>query len=859
MLPVALASGLRHKLVTKGCRVHLGGQASCVVVGSVPNASTRGVENPSVLRILPSTVLDLSRSAHGTAAANGTCDSTSISPEFPAGSPAVAADLATGSSKHGSAASSILSSHVGATGTGMTALQGRPEGRRVAGMRAGLAALREAVQWPIQYAEVAAVLGVQWPGGILLHGPSGVGKTLLVHAVAEECGAQLFTVNPGDVFGAFTGESEQRLREAFQKAQDATAKGPVVLFLDEVDAYATRRDGRRQHESRVVAQLLTLMDGVSSKERAAAQRPATSPGTAAAAGVVQGSLAQARSTRSAGRMLVVAATSRPNTLDPALRRPGRFDREVAISMPNAGEREEILALHSAAMPLAMGLDLGALAAACTGYTGADLASLCREASLIALRRRFSFEDAQLAAVTPSPGPLDGPAGGVCQENPAASGHGKHQGKEGEVNGITRGYSLGLGGPDERMNMSRDVCGTGPGQDSPLAASSGQRDGPSSTRAAPDGHAMDSTGASRGSSHQLADSGPGGGSQGTAVGLEASTEGTAEELKASGGRVGVLQADVLDGVYEGHVQGDVEGLYEDMVTSEDFQAAMEKLGPSLVRGMTTEVPRVTWDAIGGLDATKKRLAQVIEWPITHADAFQRLGLSPPRGVLLYGPPGCCKTTLAKAAANAAKTPLFTLSGADLFSMYVGEGERILRDTFRMARLAAPSILFFDEVDAVASRRGLTGGGGGASAGERLLSTLLTEMDGLEAAHGILVLAATNRPHAIDAALMRPGRLELVLYVPPPDETGREAILRIHTRQMSMAADVDLRALAHDTANFTGAELESLCREAGMMALRETLFNVTVEARHFRSAREAMSPALTPMALASFEHFAGEYHK
>uniref|UniRef100_A0A803L7R8 AAA+ ATPase domain-containing protein n=1 Tax=Chenopodium quinoa TaxID=63459 RepID=A0A803L7R8_CHEQI len=300
-----------------------------------------------------------------------------------------------------------------------------------------------------------------------------------------------------------------------------------------------------------------------------------------------------------------------------------------------------------------------------------------------------------------------------------------------------------------------------------------------------------------------------------------------------------------------------------ITMDDWKLARSIVGPSITRGVTVEIPKVSWDDIGGLNELKKKLRQAVEWPIKHAGAFSRMGVSPIRGILLHGPPGCSKTTLAKAAAHAAQASFFSLRygylqyansqfGAELYSMYVGEGEALLRNTFRRARLAAPSILFFDEADVIAARRG-GGSSGNISVGERLLSTLLTEMDGLELAKGILVLAATNRPHAIDPALMRPGRFDLVLYVPPPDLEGRYEILRVHTRNMKLGADVNLQQIADGTDLFTGAELEGLCREAGIVALREDISATIVSDRHFQRVKNSLKPALTRKEIDSYSRF------
>ncbi|XP_044491028.1 cell division control protein 48 homolog B isoform X2 [Mangifera indica] len=432
---------------------------------------------------------------------------------------------------------------------------------------------------------------------------------------------------------------------------------PAVIFIDEIDALCPHRDHRREQDVRVASQLFTLMDS---------NKP---------------------STTSVSHVVVVASTNRVDAIDPALRRSGRFDAEIEVTTPTEEERSEILKLYTKKIPLDSNVNLQAIAASCTGYVGADLEALCREATMSALKR----------------------------------------------------------------SADENECAT-----------------------------------------------------------------------------------VLS------------------VKMEDWQHARSVVGPSITRGVTVEIPKVSWEDIGGLSNLKKKLQQVVEWPIKHSGAFSRLGVSPVRGVLLHGPPGCSKTTLAKAAAHAAQASFFSLSGAELYSMYVGEGEALLRNTFQRARLAAPSIIFFDEADVVAAKRGGSSSTN-ITVGERLLSTLLTEMDGLEQAKGILVLAATNRPYAIDAALMRPGRFDLVLYVPPPDLEARYEILHVHTRNMKVADDVDLRRIAEDTELFTGAELEGLCREAGIVALRENISATVVCNRHFLTVKESLKPALTREEIDSYSSF------
>ncbi|KAH9772367.1 cell division control protein 48 [Citrus sinensis] len=528
----------------------------------------------------------------------------------------------------------------------------------IGGNRAAVEALRELITFPLLYSSQAQKLGLKWPRGLLLYGPPGTGKTSLVRVVVRECGAHLTVISPHSVHKAHVGESEKALREAFSQASSHASSGkPSVVFIDEIDALCPRRDHRREQDVRIASQLFTLMDS---------NKP---------------------SKTSVPHVVVVASTNRVDAIDPALRRSGRFDAEVEVTVPTEEERFEILKLYTKKVPLDANVDLEAIATSCNGYVGADLEALCREATMSAVKR----------------------------------------------------------------SSDANEC------------------------------------------------------------------------------AGVLS-----------------------VTMEDWRHARSVVGPSITRGVTVEIPKVTWEDIGGLRDLKKKLQQAVEWPIKHSIAFSRLGISPVRGALLHGPPGCSKTTLAKAAAHAAEASFFSLSGAELYSMYVGESEALLRNTFQRARLAAPSIIFFDEADVVGAKRG---GSSSTSitVGERLLSTLLTEMDGLEQAKGILVLAATNRPHAIDAALMRPGRFDLVLYVPPPDLEARHEILRVHTRNMKVGDDVDLRSIAEETELFTGAELEGLCREAGIVALREDISATAVRNRHFQTVKDSLKPALTKEEIDSYSSF------
>ena len=586
---------------------------------------------------------------------------------------------------------------------------------RIAGADEALQTLRECVVWPARYAEDAAALGASFPRGVLLHGPPGVGKTASAVAVAREAGAKLVALSAGDVFGPYAGDAEARLRGAFRDADAACAAGtPCVILLDEIDAMCPARGADAGLSgSRVVAQLLTLMDDGGAEARRATERSASGGGAATTL-----------------RPAVVATTNRPNALDPALRRPGRFDVEVEISLPSAKQRLAILRVHARALPLARDVDLEQVARTAKGYSGADLAALCREAAMASIR------DAA-GGFAPSPG--------------------------------------SPGSPDDG---DEEVAGDG-----------------------------------------------------------------------------------------------------SLVTARHFSTAAGRVGASVTRGAALEFSATSWDDVGGLDDVKKRLKQAVEWPLRHAAAFRRLGLAPPRGVLLHGPPGCAKTTLARAAATASGATVIALSAADVFSKYVGEGERALRDAFARARRAAPAILLLDEIDGMVGNRGAakdassaSSGGADANTGNdvaaRVLSAFLVEMDGLEVGggggddgddderrdgDGVLVVATTNRPNALDAALTRPGRLDLVLYVPPPDARGREAALRVHARGVPLAADVDLRAVATRTERFTGAELRGVIREAALAALREDMGAEQVTAAHVDAALRATRPALAESDLAKWASF------
>jgi ribosome biogenesis ATPase len=549
----------------------------------------------------------------------------------------------------------------------------RPRERlaHVGGMDCVLRVLREAIEFPLRHPEVYHHLRVEPPRGVLLHGPPGCGKTLLARALAGELGVHFRAVTGPELVGGLSGESESRLRAVFQDAED---NAPSLLFIDELDVLAPKLEaGARGMERRMVSQLLTCIDGLAAQSAGADGAP-----------------------RAGKPVMLLAATSKPDSLDPALRRTGRFDKEVPLPIPDEGAREAILGVLTrncnVGPPSAARPDLRALARVTPGYVGADLAALVKEAAVGAIER-----------------------------------------------------ALRSGG-------------------------SGERDG----------------------------GGGGGGGSGEDMGDSASGSVLAPPLS-------------------------LEHLF---LLHGDFEAAVARVQPSATREGFAMVPNVSWDDVGALSAVRDELGMAILQPLRRPEAFRALGLSVPAGVLLYGPPGCGKTLLAKAIAAESAANFISVKGPELLDKYVGESERAVRALFTRARASAPCIVFFDEMDALAPRRGGGGsGGGGASEGtsvtERVVNQLLTEMDGLEARRDVFVIAATNRPDIIDPAMLRPGRLDKLLFVPLPTASDRAAILRTQARRTPLDPDVDFDALAAHprAARFSGADLAALIREAAVGVLKE----------------------------------------
>ncbi|KAI0224203.1 AAA ATPase cdc48 [Massospora cicadina] len=498
----------------------------------------------------------------------------------------------------------------------------------IGGCRKQMAQIRELVELPLRHPQLFKSIGIKPPRGILMFGPPGTGKTLMARAVANETGSFFFLINGPEIMSKMAGESESNLRKAFEEAEK---NSPAIIFIDEIDSIAPKREKTNgEVERRVVSQLLTLMDGLKARSN----------------------------------IVVMAATNRPNSIDPALRRFGRFDREIDIGIPDPVGRLEILRIHTKNMKLDDDVDLEKIAAETHGYVGSDLASLCSEAAIQQIREKMDLID-----------------------------------------------------------------------------------------------------------------------------LDADT----------------IDAEVLDSL---------------AVTMENFRFALGSSNPSALRETVVEVPTVSWDDIGGLEEVKRELQETVQYPVEHPEKFLKFGMSPSKGVLFYGPPGCGKTLLAKAIANECQANFISIKGPELLTMWFGESEANVRDVFDKARSAAPCVMFFDELDSIAKARGASAGDGGG-AGDRVLNQILTEMDGMNSKKNVFVIGATNRPDQIDGALLRPGRLDQLIYIPLPDEASRYGILKAALRKSPLSSEVDIAYMAKSTQGFSGADLTEICQRAAKLAIRESI--------------------------------------
>jgi transitional endoplasmic reticulum ATPase len=517
----------------------------------------------------------------------------------------------------------------------------------IGGLHEEIQKVREMIELPLKHPELFDRLGIDPPKGVLLHGPPGTGKTLIAKAVANESGANFHIINGPEIMSKFYGQSEENLRKIFE---DAEKNAPSIVFIDEIDAIAPKRsEVHGEVERRVVSQLLTLMDGLKGR----------------------------------GKLIVIGATNLPDVLDPALRRPGRFDREIRIDAPDREGRKEILQIHTRGMPMGKDVKLDDLSEFTYGYVGADLAALARESAMNALRRYLPEIDLE----QPIP---------------------------------------------------------------------------------------------------------------------------------------------------------IEILEKMEVTMDDFKAAHRGIEPSAMREFLIEVPRVSWDEIGGLESAKQQLREAVEWPLTKPEVFERMGITPPRGILLYGPPGTGKTLLAKAVASESSANFISIKGPEVMSKWVGESEKAVRELFKKARQVAPTIVFLDELDSIAPMRGTDSG---THVHDSVVNQLLTSIDGLESMEGVVVIAATNRPDIIDQGLLRPGRFDRLVLIQAPDQKAREEIFKIHTASMPLDKSVNLKKLAEICENYSGADIEALCREAAMIAIRKDDKAKKVKKEHFDQGMQVVRASIT----------------
>ncbi len=606
----------------------------------------------------------------------------------------------------------------------------------IGGLKRELRLVREMIELPLKHPELFQKLGIEPPKGILLHGPPGTGKTLIAKAVANEVDAHFISISGPEIMSKYYGESEKRLREIFEEAEE---NAPSIIFIDEIDSIAPKREEvTGEVERRVVAQLLTLMDGLEAR----------------------------------GQVIVIGATNRPDAVDPALRRPGRFDREIEIGVPDKEGRKEILQIHTRGMPIE------------PPYSRGDIVKVLEE-----FRESSRFDRERIDSILKEIERSDQSPEEILR-------------KDSEIYAEVKVRLT-----DRMFEYIADLTNGFVGADLAALAKEAAM------------HALRSR----------MESGE--------IDIEA------EEIPA----------EVLENL---------------KVTMDDFLEALKNIEPSAMREVLVEIPNVRWSDIGGLENAKQELMEAVEWPLKYPEAFKEVGIKAPKGILLYGPPGTGKTLIAKAVANESKANFISVKGPELLSKWVGESEKHVREMFRKARQVAPCVIFFDEIDSLAPRRG---GIGDSHVTERVVSQLLTELDGLEELKDVVVIAATNRPDMVDPALLRPGRIERHIYIPPPDREARKEIFRIHTKDMPLTDDVSIDELAEKTEGYSGADIEAVCREAGMQAIREfigssdqesirdTVKRIRVHRRHFEKALEKVKPSLTEEDIKRYEQIVKDFHK
>jgi len=669
----------------------------------------------------------------------------------------------------------------------------------IGGLGEEIERIREMIELPLKHPELFEKLGIEPPKGVLLHGPPGTGKTLIAKAVANETNAYFISLNGPEIMSKFYGESEENLRKTFQEAEE---NAPSIVFIDEIDAIAPKREEvTGEVERRVVAQLLALMDGLKGR----------------------------------GKIIVIGATNRPNALDPALRRPGRFDREIVIGVPNKKGRKEILQVHTRGMPIMPDLDAGAVAA--------QLREKNRRAerdveSLLELKMRLSGvkteeEVAELVKSLPK-GARDSVMRLLGKEF------------EGDVEELyiePEYLSTRIEESVEKLHREietrtrvlKKLSAEKTGDVREIIAELSEEDRTSVQRA-PKERFLD----------ELAEV--------THGFVGADIEALVKEAAMNALRRVLPKINLEEEAIPPEVLERLE------VTREDFLGALKTVEPSALREVYVEVPDVTWDDVGGLEEIKQTLREVVEWPINQPEVFEEMGIKPPKGILLYGPPGTGKTLLAKAVANESEANFISVKGPEVLSKWVGESEKAIREIFKKARQAAPCIIFFDEIDAISSRRGVEVG---TRVAERVVNQLLTELDGLEELYGVVVIGATNRPDLIDPGLLRPGRLDKLLLVQVPDEKARLEIFRIHTKNVPLSEDVNLEELAKKTVDWVGADIEAVCREAVMLALKEVLDSEgklkarKVGLKHFEEALEKVKPSVSREMKKFYESWERKY--